>query len=153
MIRSLVLAVSLCGVAAPAFAQNAESPPNANASLTIERSLTIAAVQPMSFNPVSTSTGVVVTTQSGTAIIRVSGDPGRVYRVNLPAEIVASPGDRLVDVLAVISDNSGDITRNLTARMNAEGSDRLQITGLLSQPSGIALTNVSAAVPIGVDYE
>ncbi len=153
MIRSLVLAVSLCGVAAPAFAQIAEIPPSANASLTIERSLTIAAVQPMSFNPVSTSTGVVVTTQSGTAIIRVSGDPGRVYRVNLPAEIVASPGDRPVDVLTVISDNSGDITSNLTARMNAEGSDRLQITGLLSQPSGIALTNVSAAVPIGVDYE
>lgn len=153
MIRSLVLAVGLCGVAAPAFAQTAESPPKANASLTIERSLTIAAVQPMSFNPVSTGPGVTVTTQSGTAVIRVSGDPGRVYRVTLPAAIVARPGDMAVDLFTVISDNSGDITRNLTARMNAEGSDRLEITGLLRQPGGIARSNVSAAVPIGVDYE
>ena len=153
MMRSLILAASLCAVAAPAFAQTAESPPRASGSLTIERSLTIAAVQPMSFNPVSTRKGVVVTTQSGTAIIRVNGDPGRVYRVTLPAAIVARPGDLAVDVFTVISDNSGDITRNLTARMNSEGSDRLRITGLLRQPADIGLANVNAAVPIGVDYE
>jgi len=153
MIRSLVLAISLCGVAAPALAQTDESPPKANASLTVERSLTIAAVQPMSFNRVSIGTSVTVTTQSGTAVMRVSGDPGRVYRVTLPAAIVARPGDMAVDLFTVISDNSGDITQNLTARMNSEGSDRLEITGLLRKPVGIALSNVSAAVPIGVDYE
>lgn len=151
--RSMILAVGVYAVAAPAFAQTAESSPTAMASLTIERSLRIAAVQQISFNPVSTRTGVVVMTPYGTAIIQVTGDPGRVYRVTLPADIVARPGNLEVDVFTVISDNSGDITRTLTARMNSEGYDRLQITGQLRQPNGIALSSASAAVPIGVDYE
>jgi hypothetical protein len=153
VIRFLILAAGLSLAAHSALAQSQDTAQRASASLTIERSLSVATVRPMSFNPVSSRTGGVVMTPSGPAVIRITGDPGRVYRVTLPTRVVAGPGDLTVDTLTVISDNSGDITRNLTARMDSAGFDRLQITGLLSQQTGIAVTNVSAAVPIGVDYE
>ncbi len=153
MIRFLILAACLSLAANWAMAQPQDTAQRANASLTIERSLSVAAERPMTFNPVSSRIGMGIMTQSGAAIIRITGDPGRVYRVTLPTRFVAGPGDLTVDTLTVISDNSGDITRTLTARTDSAGVDRLQITGLLSQNISTSLTNVSAAVPIGVYYE
>lgn len=153
MIRFLILAAGLSLADESALGQSQDTSPRANATLTIERSLSVATVRPMRFNPVSSNSGTIVTTRSEPAVILVTGDPGRIYRITLPPTVLAGPGDLTVDTLTVVSDNSGDVTRNLTARMDAAGSDRLQITGLLRQATGIVLTNVSAAVPIGVDYE
>lgn len=154
MRKLFLTALAMISIAAPVRAQTAELPPRTAAgSITVERSLTISSVQPMSFASTTTRADSAVVAQSTEAVIRVTGDPGRVYRVTLPESVVAQPGDATVDALRVVSDNSGDITSTLTARMDASGLDRLHISGRLSQSNGITLTNVTAAVPVGVDYE
>ena len=148
-----VFAAAVVAMAPPAQGQEAGPRPVASGSLTIERPLTVASVQPMSFNPVSSRTGATATARASEAVIRVTGDPGRVYRVTLPESIVAQPGDLTVDRFTIVSDNSGDITASLTARMDSMGRDRLHITGRLRDAAGLTLSDVTAAVPVGVDYE
>lgn len=146
--------IAILTAAAPSvLAQTHDQPARTGASITIERSLTISSVQRMSFAPATSRAGSAVMTQSSEAVIRVTGDPGRVYRVTLPAAVVAQPGDLSVEAFTVISENSGDITDSLTARVDDSGLDRLHISGRLNQSSGITLTNVTASVPVGVDYE
>lgn len=153
MIRMLGLVLLLAGSAVHANAQTVDSPARAGASITIERSLTVASVRPMIFHRAPSQPETAALAQSGEAVIRVTGDPGRVYRVSLPSSIVAQPGDLTVDTLTIVSENSGDITQTLTARMDSKGLDRLHISGLLRQVGGVTLTDVTAAVPVGVDYE
>lgn len=151
--RTLGFTIFLASVSGPAQAQTGEAPSRASASITIERSLTVASLRPMSFSPVSSHADIAAVAQSGEAIIRVTGDPGRLYRISVPRSVVAQPGDLTVDTLAIVSDNSGDITRTLTARMDGDGVDRLRISGMLRGSNDIRLSNVTAAVPVGVDYE
>ncbi|NJC41689.1 hypothetical protein GGQ87_001947 [Brevundimonas alba] len=153
MSRTLFFAAILLAVAAPALAQESVPHPVASGSITIERPLTVASVQPMSFSPVSSRAEAAVTAKAGEAVIRITGDPGRVYRVTLPDSILAQPGGLTVDSFTIVSDNSGDITSSLTARMDSTGRDRLRISGLLRDASGLSLSDVTAAVPVGVDYE
>ncbi len=87
------------------------------------------------------------------AIIEVTGDPGRVYRVRLPDMIEAGTEGATIDSFTLRSDNSGDISETLTARMDAHGFDRLHVGGQLRRTAGLVITEVSAAVPLSIDYE
>lgn len=154
MTARVILSLGLLLTAGPVLAQESDATRRAGASLTIERPVTVAAVRPMTFSPiVSSGVRATVRAPAAAAIIQVTGDPGRVYTVTLPAWITDNPELYSVGSFTVISENSGDITQSLTAQMNAEGSDRIEIRGLLLQADGVTLTNVTTAVPVNVDYE
>ncbi|MFC5344411.1 DUF4402 domain-containing protein [Brevundimonas staleyi] len=149
MIRLVTLTVvALCAMAAPALAQQRP----ATASITIERALTVTGIRPMGFEATG---GQVDAVGGGTteAIIEVTGDPGRIYRVQLPGSIKADGLGSMIDTFTLRSDNSGDISETLTARMDANGFDRLHVGGRLRRAPGLVITEVSAAIPLSIDYE
>lgn len=124
-----------------------------NATLTIERALTVNAMRAMKFSGSETALGAQGAQDVTEAVIEVTGDPGRVYRITLPLSVEADGGTAIVDALTLRSENSGDITRTLTARMSAQGSDRLYIGGRLRSFQGLFVTGVISVVPMGIDYE
>ncbi|WP_395652287.1 hypothetical protein [Brevundimonas sp.] len=163
--KTLLMLVGLTtGLATPTLAQTRQ----AEATVTIERSVGVSEISRMVFNASSTQQTATATAtaapppeqtslmdQRGTAsdapaVIRISGDPGRAYRVNLPGSIAAPQTNATITGFSVWSQNSGDITSSLTARMDGSGRDTLHVTGFLSS---VAFTNVTAAVPIVVNYE
>ena len=87
------------------------------------------------------------------AIIEVTGDPGRMYRITLPDSIAAGHMGSTVDSFTLRSQNSGDITRTLTAHMNALGTDRLHIGGRLRGANGLLIVGVKAVIPLTIDDE
>lgn len=143
----LALATALC--AGPSLAQSSSSA----GAITIERAVTVNAVQPMSFAATGSSSNAVSSGAMTEAIFEVTGDPGRVYRVRLPESIEADREGSTIDSFTLRSENSGDITETLTARMNAEGSDRLHIGGRLRGVRGMLITGTRAGIPMSVDYE
>lgn len=125
----------------------------ADSAVTIERALTISTIRSFSFGRVPANGGTIPASGSTDAIIQVTGDPGRLYRVRLPAAIMTSTPGTTVDSFTIWSDNSGDITQSLTGRIDEEGQDRLRIGGALRRSSTIILSDVTAAIPVSLDYE
>lgn len=145
----LGLALLLCAPAGNVLAQSRM----AEGAITIERALTVSTVRPLSFGRTSAD-GVPLPAGLATdAVIQITGDPGRVYRVRLPAAVRTESPAATIDSFTIRSDNSGDISETLTARMDLAGQDRLHISGSLRQSSGIIITDVTAAIPLSVDYE
>lgn len=83
----------------------------------------------------------------------MTGDPGRLYRVRLPAAFASSTAGVTVDSFTIWSDDSGDTSNTLTARMDGSGQDRLRIGGSLRRSSTLVITDVTTAIPLSVDYE
>lgn len=125
----------------------------ANSTVTIERALTISTVRALSFGRAPANGSTVPASGSTDAVIQVTGDPGRLYRVRLPAAIATSTPGITVDSFTIWSDNSGDISNTLTARMDGSGQDRLRIGGSLRRSSTLVITDVTTAIPLSVDYE
>lgn len=143
------LAMALSFVANPLLAQSQTS----TGSITIERALTVDSLRPMAFTRPGSSIDQITSTVVTEAVIEVTGDPGRVYRVSLPRSIDADLLGSVIDTFTLRSENLGDITETMTARMNADGFDRLYIGGRLRGKSSVLLTGVVTAVPLTVDYE
>ena len=150
LIRLAVAALTIH--AAPALAQTR----TATGSIQIERALTMSSVQPMSFVAARRNIQAAAGEDSavGTpAVIDITGDPGRIYRIRLPASIEAETGEGLIDGFRVWSETAGDVSRTLAGRLNEQGTDRLHISGSLSHVAGVSFTDLRAAVPVSVDYE
>ncbi|CAN5127429.1 hypothetical protein BH09PSE1_BH09PSE1_26600 [soil metagenome] len=157
-----VLAGVTAALATPVLAQTRQT----EATITVERSVGVSEVSRMIFNATSTtdtSASASMTSPEETtlsrargmaadapAVIQISGDPGRAYRVNLPPSISDPQTNATITGFTVWSRNSGDITESLSARMDETGRDTLRVTGFLS---AVAFSDVSAAVPITVNYE
>ncbi len=122
-------------------------------AVTVERALTISTVRSLSFGRIPANGATIPASGSTDAIIQVTGDPGRQYRVRLPAAIMTSTPGVTVDSFTIWSDNSGDIANTLTARMDGSGQDRLRIGGSLRRSSALVITDVTTAIPLSVDYE
>lgn len=90
------------------------------------------------------------TTSSAPAVIQVTGDPGRTYRINLPTSLSAPMTNATISQFRVWSQNSGDISDTLTSHMDRAGRDTLRVTGVLST---VTFEDVTAAMPITVNYE
>lgn len=149
-IAALALALALSGLATgPALSQTRQ----ATGTITVERALTVTGVRPMTFSEAGRQVDAVAGSQVSEAIIQVTGDPGRVYRVRLPADIDADDRGSTIGSFTLRSENSGDISETLTARMDERGLDRLHIGGRLRLVAGLVLTEVSAAIPLSIDYE
>lgn len=125
----------------------------ADSTIVIERALTLSSVRPLTFARSSANGGAPHSAGFEEAVIQVTGDPGRLYRVRLPETIATSTPGTTIDGFTIWSDSSGDISRTLSGRIDATGRDRLRIGGSLRHSSGIILTDVTAAIPVSVDYE
>ncbi len=122
----------------------------AAASLNVVRSLSIASVRPIQLtSTVQRPLGIEARSLAGApAIIRIAGDPGRVYRIRAPAILRSLNGEAVVDDLRIWSVNAGDVSSSRVARMDVHGHDMLQITGRLKSPA-----SGRASLPISIDYE
>lgn len=155
MRRLLALIVIAVAFAAPAMAQTRV----ASGTIQIERALTLSNIQPMSFLATRRNvagTGVVEEpggASTAPALIDITGDPGRLYRIQLPEAVNAEIADSVIDGFQVWSETMGDVTRTMTGRLNSEGHDRLRISGVLTTTAGMVITDVSTAVPVSIDYE
>lgn len=149
MMRVLSIAMTVTVLASPAMGQSRM----ATSSITVERPLSVISVRPMSFSATAMSANVPASSATGEAIIQITGDPGRIYRVRLPAMIEADTAGSSIDSFTIRSDNAGDISTTLTARMDDAGQDRLHVGGLLRRVGGLMVTDVRAAIPLSIDYE
>lgn len=142
-------------VAAPALSQTRV----ATGTIRVERALTLSNVQSMSFVATRRSIGGATIVEepaaasTAPAVIDITGDPGRIYKIQLPETISAEVADTVIDGFQVWSETMGDVTTTMSGRLNSEGRDRLLISGVLTGATGMIITNVSAAVPVSIDYE
>ena len=142
-------------IAAPTIAQTRV----ATGSILVERALTLSNVQSMSF--VATRRNIAgssmveepAAASTAPAVIDITGDPGRIYKIQLPETVSAEVADTVIDGFQVWSETMGDVTTTMSGRLNSEGRDRLLISGVLTGATGMIITNVSAAVPVSIDYE
>jgi len=148
--RLLILAALIAGTPAVALAQSE----NSSASLTVQRGLSIATVSPMRLQPNEPGVALSVTGSNlvdAPAMIQISGDPGRVYRIRLPHD--EADGDvAVIEDLKIWSANSGDISETRVARLDLQGHDLLRVSGRLRirlDHDGEAV----AALPLSIDYE
>ncbi len=162
--KTLVVLMGFAALAAPAAAQTRQ----ASAAVTVERAVGVSQISRMIFNATATEDATITSAATAPspeettlvssramaadapAVIRISGDPGRAYRINLPRSISDPDTNATITDFSVWSDNSGDITETLSARMDQTGRDTLRVSGVLSV---VAISDVSAAVPITVNYE
>lgn len=147
--RALLLTALLLACASPALAQEP-----ARATLSVERSLSIASVRPIQLSPedrFATLSMHADIQPNAPAVIRVTGDPGRVYRIRVPNTLSSFEGVALVEGLRIWSENTGDISTSRTSRMDFEGRDLLRVSGRLRPAEGAA--EPFAALPLSIDYE
>ncbi len=155
-----ILAIAVSG--SPALAQSRRA--NATGAIQVERALTLSNVQSMSFvatrrnadgapAPNATTADPNRDASDAPAVIDITGDPGRVYRIQLPETIDTQRSAGVISGFQVWSETVGDVSRTMTGRLNAEGHDRLRISGVLTTASGMIITDVQTAVPVNIDYE
>lgn len=147
--RALISAMLLLALAVPALAQEP-----ARATISIERSLSIVSVRPIQLSPeqrVATLSLSADIQPNAPAVIRVTGDPGRVYRIRVPRTLTSSEGVALVEDLQIWSENTGDVSVTRTSHMDLDGRDMLRVSCRL-RPANGASESV-AALPLSIDYE
>ena len=86
------------------------------------------------------------------ALIRVSGDPGRLYRIRIPLTSDLASGAARINDLRILSVNAGDVSMSGVARMDHQGQDLLQISGSL-RTSDNGRAETPPALPLSIDYE
>jgi hypothetical protein len=163
-IHSITLGLTVASVmfASPALAQSRGA--TATGALQVERALTLSNVQSMSFvatrrnvdeagAPNGTAADPTGDASDAPAVIDITGDPGRVYRIQLPATIDTDLSAGVISGFQVWSETVGDVSKTMTGRLNAEGHDRLRISGVLTTAHGMLITDVQTAVPVNIDYE
>jgi hypothetical protein len=131
-----------------------EAQETARATISIERSLSIVSVRPIQLSPEDRVATLSLSAQlrpNAPAVIRVTGDPGRIYRIRVPRILTSSEGVALVEDLKIWSENTGDVSATRTSHMDMDGRDLLRVSGRL-RPSGSAADTV-AALPLSIDYE
>jgi hypothetical protein len=151
MTRLFVLV--LCAMLASATASRAQST-DGRAVLTVQRSLSVATVRSMRLEAIENRGSLAVSGTSvadAPAMIQISGDPGRVYRIRLPQALGADDAS-IIENLSIVSATSGDISSTRVAHMDLEGRDMLRISGRLRIRIGDQIQAV-AALPLSIDYE
>jgi hypothetical protein len=168
--NALGIAAVLAGAAQAIPTQRA-----AEASVTILRPLSIAATAELSFGrlqpqgndkggtatisaapPVTRTTSGVSALSGGgetPAIRGIVGEPGRAYRVTLPASVAAIQGAYPVTAFRLWSANRGDITATGLSQLNSSGQDTLRIGATITFPKGSKQDIYTANVPITISYE
>lgn len=147
---SLIIALLVTGLSSPVLAQSASGA----ASLTVSRGLSVATVRPMrlQLSPGDAALSVTgVTLADAPAMIQISGDPGRVYRIRL-APVGEGATAAVIDDLRIWSANAGDISVARVSHMDLQGRDLLRVSGRLRVSENPAADAV-ATLPLSIDYE
>lgn len=136
------------------FTAGSASTQTAESSLTVQRSLSVATVR--ATQVASPGQGATLSLRAlvdpdAPAEVRVTGDPGRVYRIRIPTSLMAADGQTIIDDLKIWSANNGDVSQTRVAHMDLQGRDLLRITGRLRLADGAMLDAVS--LPLSIDYE
>lgn len=87
------------------------------------------------------------------AIRTLSGEPGRVYRVTIPASVPSIPEGHTINQFTLWSANLGLITSTKLGQLDAAGTDTLRLGATISLPKGAKQITPSANVPITISYE
>lgn len=152
MTRVLPLIIALAGTA---FAGHAAAQAAATGSVTIRQAVAVSSQRPMRFQAQEQQTSLGVSTEGGQAdapaVIQVTGDPDRAYRIRLPQTVGADGA--VIEGLKVSSLTSGDITGLGVARMDAEGRDLLSISGRLKTGVGGLTPGAPASLLVSIVYE
>lgn len=147
MKASLALAVAAIAALTTggASAQTAEP---ARSSLEIYRGLSVSSVRPlrMQLQPEGSTLGLTaIELGDGPALIEVTGDANRVYRVQI---LDGDAGDVSFEIF---STNAGDISATRISVMDADGHDMLRLTG---DPTVLRrLFGAMAQIPLNIQYE
>lgn len=152
-VPSFVLALAVSALAAGAAA--AQSSQTADSTLTVQRSLSVVAVRSIQITSPGRAANLSLSAfadPDAPAEIRVTGDPGRVYRIRVPGALISSDGAAIVEDLKIWSLNAGDVSTTRVSHMDMEGRDLLRITGRL-RLEGKDPTLESAPLPLSIDYE
>lgn len=148
--RAFLLSVLIAAAPAVASAQAQ----NGLATLTVQRGLSISTVSPMRLQPLESEVALSVTGSNpvdAPAMIQITGDPGRVYRIRLPQSDIDQDVAVIQD-LKIWSANAGDISETRVARLDLQGRDLLRVSGRLR----VRLDDEGepiAALPLSIDYE
>lgn len=143
-LASLLLAFA---AASSAHAQSAGERPT-ESSLLVLQSLKVGALNATRVEVDADGATLAVSAISlinAPALIQVSGDANRVYRIQVAGPVAVT------QALKIVSANSGDITVTHTAAMDEYGRDLLQITGDVSALCTGDCTDIR--VPLSVAYE
>lgn len=153
--RFAVMASMLALYGGAGHAQSRET----DSTIRIERSVGVTTMARMAFAADTRDTprpgeasvaGTSQTTASAPAVIQITGDPGRIYRINLPASLGMPMTNATISQFHVWSRNAGDISDTLTSHMDQRGQDTLRVTGVLST---VTFEDITAAMPITINYE
>lgn len=150
LFRALVLSALI--VAAPVVAAAQAEP--GTAILTVQRGLSISTVSPMRLQPNAPGVALSVTGTNlvdAPAVIQISGDPGRVYRIRLP-RTDADQDVAVIEDLQIWSATSGDVSETRVARLDLQGHDLLRVSGRLRVRLDGGEEPV-VALPLSIDYE
>jgi hypothetical protein len=145
MLLSLAVLVPVALASGAALAQSAPG----SATLRVESPLTVAPTAPKrlaaSATPESAPSDRLALADAPT-VIMVGGDPNRVYRVRVPNASATGPASGL----RIISDNAGDVSESGVGRLDAEGRDRLEISGY----NGLmTVVDGRPTIPLSIVYE
>ncbi len=148
-LRPAFILASLVFAACPAASQTADS------SLTVQRSLSVVTVRPIQIaspgRGASLSLAAFADPESP-AEIRVTGDPGRVYRIRVPSTLMAADGTTVLEDIKIWSLNVGDVSVTRVSQMDLQGRDLLRVTGRLRIQGNEALLE-TVSLPLSIDYE
>lgn len=137
-------------VLAMAGAMAAVQEPTGAASLEVHESFNVGAIQTLRLRaPTQSNTvGMIVITHADEpALIQISGDAGRLYRI----QVSENGADAAGDDLRIWSTNSGDISTSHLSATDARGRDLLRISGSLASPAGSVNDRRTLAVSIQYD--
>ena len=166
----------ICSVFSAAAGDASAASGPASASITVTGALKLASVSGLSFGklrglPGRTGTVTITLTPrlgavrrgkdvilaggpTPTALVRTIMDqPGRLYRVQLPTSVRATPGGYIVSNFVIWSDLRGDITATKLGQLGLTGKDTLRIGATLSVPAGAPAAVYYADIPVTVLYE
>ncbi len=172
----LRLSLVLIAAAAPGSAQVTNSAQRAsNGTITIFRPLSVTATANMSFGrlqpqgngqpgsviltsapPTQRIATGVSTLPGGTetpAIRTLSGEPGKIYRITVPASAVSTQGGHLVNAFTLWTQNGGNVTSTRIGQLNASGTDVLRVGATINFPKGTKQNTYTVSVPISILYE
>lgn len=172
---SAALMVGLAVMAVAAHAVTKTASQSGSASISLIRPLSIVQAAQLNFGrlqpqgngspgtatvaapPPTTRASNGVSLLSGgaeTPLIRtISGEPGRAYRITLPAAVISSPGGYAVDTFTIWSANRGIITTTKLGQLDATGKDTIRVGATISLPKGAKQIEPGAAVAIMISYE
>ena len=104
--------------------------------------------------PVATAVTMVKGGTTESAFERqLSGEPGRLYRVTVPASTYTTTGRLLVNAFTLWTANRQDVSSTKMSVFDKKGADTLRLGATLRVPKNTPLAQYDAQVAVTISYE